>query len=178
MRTITTHTNVYTFDELSDKAKEKAIESLRDINVDYNWWDSRYDDAAMIGLRITGFDLERNRHATGEFNCLGGAIQCAGNIINEHGPLCDTYKLAAQYLKDQETIDKKYPNHEDTDSDDYSEHLESSGLLADEFLHDLLEEYSIMLQDEYEYLMSDDAIIDTINANDYTFTEDGTLYND
>jgi hypothetical protein len=32
------------------------------------------------------------------------------------------------------------------------------------------------IQNEFEYLQSKEAIIETIKANDYDFTEDGKLY--
>ena len=41
MRTV--KIKVYTFDELSEKAKEKAIENRRYWNVEYNWWSHVYD---------------------------------------------------------------------------------------------------------------------------------------
>lgn len=54
MHTITT--TVYTFDELNDKAKEKAREWFREGNLDYEWWDSLYEDAdtcaRLIGIEI------------------------------------------------------------------------------------------------------------------------------
>ena len=40
MKTI--ETVVYDFDELSDEAKQKAINNLSDINVDYGWWEFQY----------------------------------------------------------------------------------------------------------------------------------------
>ena len=56
MRQITE--TVYTFDELSDAAKEKAREWYRgnDGGLDYDWWDSVYDDAAAIG-KLMGIDM-------------------------------------------------------------------------------------------------------------------------
>ena len=45
-----------------------------------------------------------------------------------------------------------------------------------EFLSDLLEDYSIILQRESEYLQSRESIIETIEANEYDFTEDGKIY--
>jgi len=33
-----------------------------------------------------------------------------------------------------------------------------------------------MLQKEYEYETSEEAIVETIKANEYEFTEDGNLY--
>lgn len=38
MRTITTITTAYTFRELSDEAKQKAIQNLWNINDDCEWW--------------------------------------------------------------------------------------------------------------------------------------------
>lgn len=42
MRTI--ETTVYTFDELSDSAKQKALDADRDRDVDHNWWEFTYED--------------------------------------------------------------------------------------------------------------------------------------
>ena len=43
------------------------------------------------------------------------------------------------------------------------------------FLHDLLEDYADILQRECDYLQSEEAIIETIKANEFWFTEDGKL---
>ena len=61
MRTYTTEHTVYKFDELDESTKQAAIEKLWDINVDYEWWEFTYEDAANIGLKITEFDLDRHR---------------------------------------------------------------------------------------------------------------------
>jgi len=52
-------TKLYHFDELSEEAKQKAIEGLSDINTDYEWWESTYEDAENIGLKLTSFGLDR-----------------------------------------------------------------------------------------------------------------------
>ena len=63
-----THTiNTYSFNELSEEAQQKAIENLSDINVNFDWWNFTYEDAKNIGLKITSFDLDRRRHAKGQF---------------------------------------------------------------------------------------------------------------
>ena len=49
--------------------------------------------------------------------------------------------------------------------------------LEAEFLKSILEDYSIILQKEYEYLTSREAVEETIEANDYHFTENGNLFN-
>ena len=170
MRTI--ETKVFTFDELSEDAKQKAIERLRDINVSHNWWEITYDDAKTIGLKITGFNLDRNRHATGEL--ILSACEVAQNIFNEHGETCETFKTATNFMEVWQPIFDEYMNEE-------SEKFESAELedelteLEGEFCQSLLEDYSIMLQNECEFLQEDEAIIETIEANDYEFTEDGKL---
>jgi hypothetical protein len=47
--------------------------------------------------------------------------------------------------------------------------------MESEFEESLIEDYSILLQKEYDYQTSEEAIIETIEANDYEFTEEGEL---
>jgi len=157
--------NIYSFNELSEEAKQKAIEKLSDINVSFDWWKSTYEDAEIIGLKITGFDLDRNRHATGHL--ILSFAETVANILKEHGPKCETYKTAEKYMKQWEPVFSKYMETEEGEG----ELME----IEEDFLKELLEDYSIILQNEYEYLQSDEAIIGTIEANEYEFTEDGKL---
>jgi hypothetical protein len=169
-----THTiTTYSFSELSEQAKETAINKFRDINTDFGWWDFIYEDASEIGLKITGFDLDRYRHATGKFTL--SAVEVAQNILNNHGEQCGTHKLAEKFLSSHGPIFAEYMD-EDSEKYESAETEEELMELEDEFLSDLLEEYSLMLQTEFEYLESDEAIIQTIEANEYEFTENGNIY--
>ena len=56
---------VFKFEELTEEQKENALSKLREINVDHDWWDFTFQDAEEIGLKITSFGLDRNRHAEG-----------------------------------------------------------------------------------------------------------------
>jgi hypothetical protein len=171
MKTI--EVNVYKFAELSDKAKDKAISEFYDTNVNYDWWDSIYDDAATIGLKITGFDLDRSRHANGEFTLAANEV--AQNIFDNHGKTCETFKTAETFMEEWQPIFNNYmdENHEDYESYESEQKMQD---IEDEFLKSLCEDYSIMLQNEYEYLTSEKAIIESIEANDYDFTENGELF--
>jgi hypothetical protein len=164
--------NVYSFSELSEKAKEKVLNEFFDIKTDYDWWSYVYEDAKEIGLKITSFDLERNRHAEGHFKL--SSFEVAQNILNEHGKNCDTYKTAQNFLDEINPILSEYM---DENSENYeSENHEQIMLdMEEEFLNNLLEDYSIILQNEYDYLSSNEAIIETIEANDYEFDIDGNL---
>ena len=170
----TVEVTIYKFNELSEEAKQKALNTLYDINVDYDWWCFTFDDAETIGLKITGFDLDRNRHATGEF--INSAAEVAADIFKNHGEQCETYKTATSFMEEWQPVFNDY-------MDETSEHYESAESedklleLEEDFLNSLLEDYSIILQNESEHLMSEKAIIESIQANDYDFTEDGDLFN-
>lgn len=165
--------NIYSFNELSEEAKQKAIEKFYDINVSHDWWELTYEDAKNIGLKINSFDLERNRHAKGEF--IYSASEVAANILKEHGENCETYKTAENFLKEWQPIFYDYMN-EESENYESSESEEQLLELESNFLESLLEDYSIMLQNECEYLTSEEAIIEAIEGNEYEFTEDGTIY--
>jgi hypothetical protein len=190
MRTI--ETTVFNFDELSAKAQQKAIEKLYDLNVDYSWWESTYDDAENIDLKINGFDLDRGSYVELDFKY--SAKDTAQEILKNHGEMCETYILATEFIKRyeiaealQSIFNEQYENvpmyfeelseqlaeeHLLTSSEKYEEEMEE---LCAEFKKDLEHEYLKMLRDEYEYLTSEEAIKETIEANSYEFDEDGDL---
>ena len=163
-------TKVYPFSELSDDAKQRAIENLSNINVDYNWWESTYEDAERIGLKITAFDLDRNRHANGTFEL--SANEVAANIFSEHGETCETFKTATKFMEEWQPVFSEYLNEE---SEKYESRESEEALmeLEDQFLKSILEDYSIMLENECEHLQSKEAIIETIESNEYEFNEFG-----
>lgn len=171
--------NLYKFDELSDEAKQVALLELAGINVHYDWWQGTYEYASNIHLKITGFNLDRNKHATGYFEPGYTGIDVAQKILSNQGDKTDTYALAAAYIESHNKLVAKYSDGINTEvvteenEYDFDNDLKD---LEDEFLKDMLEEYSCILQREYEYLASEQAIIDTIEANEYDFTEDGKLY--
>jgi len=169
--------NTYKFSELSDEAKQAAIENLYDINVSYDWWENVYYDAKQVGIKITGFDLDRNKHCTGEL--IESMTECCRLIIANHGEICNTAVTAANYLETYDKLVEKYSDGITLDivaEDNTWEFDQEADELEEEFLKDILEDYANMLQDEYEYATSEEAIIETIEANDYDFTQDGKIW--
>ena len=167
MRTETTTRTIYKFDELSDSAKDKALDNCRDYEVENDWWEQVYEDASQVGIKITSFDIDRASYCKGE---IPDTEQTAHNIVDNHGEACDTYKVAAAYLKERdETIDTF---KEDADEDYKDEKLDD---LGEEFTKAILEEYLSILRKEYEYLTSDEAVKEMIEANEYEFTKKGEL---
>lgn len=179
-RTITV--TEYQFDELSDDAKQNALEKLWGLNVDHDWWDYLYEDAARIGLKIEEFDLGRRRSIDGKLT--ESLLGCCKLIRKNHGKACDTFKTAKQYLIEYIEKFKKWLAGEDKDgyehwgNCDWLREFESSDEANDvtgEFGIALLQDYLIMLDKEYDYQTSEEAIIETIQANEYLFTENGVL---
>ena len=170
-------TKVYQFDELTESAKEKAIEELYDINVDFDWWDCTYEDAKTIGLDISGFDLGRSNFCAGDL--IEDIEKVVDLIIENHGKACQTFRDARQYKKDRTELVIKFSDGIDTNTvaedneDDFDDDCDE---LDAEFLKSLLEDYRIILSKEYDYLTSREAIEDTIKANEYDFAEDGKLF--
>lgn len=149
-----THTiTTYTFDELDDHAKEKARQWYREGELDYDWWDSTYEDAERVGLKITAFNLGRGQLCEGELT--GSVNDSVQAILTEHGPACDTYKLAQDY---------------------YQRRHDGQPMDEDEFRERLLGEYYVMLEREYEWLLSDESVDESIAANEYEFTTNGNVY--
>lgn len=153
-------TKVYDFDELNSKAKDRARDWFREVVSGDEWWDSTYEDAKQIGLKITGFDLGRAQECTGEFTTQEGRV--ARKILGEHGKDCETFKTATAYLADVEKLGPiTYLNQAYLDD------------LNAEFLKSILEDYRVILQNEYEYAFSEERIDEGIRANEYTFTAEG-----
>lgn len=171
MRTI--RTKVYQFSELSKAAQQKAIEWGSDLNVNFDWWDFIYEDASTIGLKITGFDIDRASYVNGDFTLSPNEV--AANIFNEHGEDCETYKTAAKFMKEWQPVFSEYmdENSEKYESGDSENELQD---IEDSFLKSLCEDYLKMLRDEYEYQTTEKAIIETIEANEYEFTQDGRRF--
>ena len=175
MQTVTI--NTCKFSELSEQAKKKAIEKFYDININHNWWECTYYDAKTIGLKITSFDLDRHKECNGKLTL--SMSECCRLIMANHGEICETSVTAATYFNRYNELVEKYSDGINTDivadGNEYDFDQEADELEAD-FLKAILEDYANILQNECDYLTSKEAIIETIEANEYDFTEEGKLW--
>ena len=167
MKTVTT--TVYEFQELSEEAQENAIENFLSTNINHEWWEFIYADALCIGVKIKAFDLDRSSYVDAEL--VGTGKDTAEAIIKNHGEKCSTYENAKKYLADLSRLDKKYP----LEYDDY-EYENELKELDKNFLHELCDDYQTALQKEYDYLTSEEQIIESIKLNSYHFTIDGKVF--
>lgn len=86
------HYDVFKFDELGDKAKERARDWYRQHAFDHDWWDSVYEDAKTC-LALAGFDIDRiyfsGFWSQGDGACFEGAWSAKDvNVakLKEHAP--------------------------------------------------------------------------------------------
>ena len=192
MRKVTN--TLYNYDELSDEAKTKARDWWRTYELDYEWWDSVFDDAKTIGA-LMGIEIE-NIYFSG-FSCLGakftgtytyrkGSVQA----VKEYAPQDETLHRIAKELQE---IQKRHfygltANVESSGrySHEYCTEIEVidgdnlyAGKEAEEALSNALRDYMRWiyrrLQEEYWYLQEDEQVEENILANEYEFTEDGEI---
>lgn len=169
---------LYSFDELSEEGKKKALSNLWDLNVDHEWWEYTYEDAERIGLKIMEFDIDRRNYCKGKF--IKNVEEVCELILKEHGENCETYKTAKTFLEDKSKLVTKYSDGINTDqvSEDNEYDFDNDcDELEEEFLKSLCEDYRIILRKEYDYLTSEEQIMESIKSNEYTFTENGELEN-
>lgn len=139
---------VENWSEIPDKVKENIFSKHGDICVDYGWWEFIYDDAESIGLKIKYFDIDGGRISG---YLMYDAFITKKLILANHGKSCDTYQTVKSY---------------DLRRKDFSE---------SEFEHELLQDYLKILRKEYEYLASEEAIVETLQANEYIFDKRGNI---
>ena len=148
---------VYEYKELEAKAKERARNWLLQGH-DFEFeWDCIKDDAKNIGLELTEWDYGRY--------CRGALLldftQVLASIMKDHGEACETFKTAKEYQKKYSKLsEEQILNGEEEE-------------IREDFLKDILEDYRIQADNQYEYIQSEEAIEDAMEANDYEFTKDG-----
>ena len=176
-------TMVYSFSELSEAAQERAINDLRWVNVEFNWWEDTFDTIKTAG-RLIGLEIG-DIHFNPDLYCIFDAhyryVRGASKAVKAEFPQ-DT-KLH-KIDKDLQALQKRHfyslscAITEGRTTNRYScfrfgedYECEDLGDILDDFAHWA----RILLRDEYKYLTSDEAVKEAIEANEYEFTEDGKL---
>ena len=158
-------TKVYPFEELDEQIKEKAIDNYRYISVeDHSWYEWIKEDLISVGIELRSFDIDRGSFA--EIH-LEDFYDTCEKIIDSHGENCETYKIAERYIEEYQDIQYHIKDDEYLD-----EKLDD---LDEEYQKEFSEEVLSMLRFEYEYMTSDEYVIEMFEANEYEFTEEGKL---
>lgn len=167
----------YTFDELSEKAKDKARAWFNEGNL----WDQRYsptfEDAKQAGITIDDFETDAWENVFNmRISLDDGALNTMNYILDNHGEHCDTYKAALDY---QNAIDALPDLPVETAANYREVHsalCEGADAIEGEFIQALEKCYTRMLKQEFEDMRSNDYIDETILANEYWFNEHGERF--
>ena len=173
---------VYSFAELSDDAKDRALNEFRDINVEFNWWEGSYYTIRAAG-KLIGLDIG-DIHFDTYLYCIFDAdyeyARGAAKAIQAEFPRATDLHDVARKLQD---LQKRHfyslscAVREARDMNRYSCFRFGEDYECD--LGDIIDDFArwaqILLRDEYKYLTSDEAVKEAIESNGYEFTEEGKL---
>lgn len=186
-------TTVYTYDELSKEAKQVAVNEHRDINVDHGWWDFVYEDVKTIAA-LMGIDIDNiffsGFWSKGDGACFEGSYAYkAGSVaaVKQHAPLDEELHRIVEGLAAlqrtwfyQITASFKHQGHYNHRycttfylGGTFNEEAEAELI---ELIRDLMYWTYRQLESNYEALTTDEAVAETIKANEYDFTEDGEIF--
>lgn len=184
---------IYKFDELSDEAKERARDKVREERSQYDFWgeerrdsyekaEDLYDQLHNIEGEISGARLyawiENNLSYIWDKRCYYSKHTDGSIKKNWWSYKYDCTKYRMSRIKVANTI----------------EHCPLTGVTYDfDFLAPIMEfmkkpdssttnldlqlpSYEDVYQRDWEWMNSDEYIDEEIEANDYEFTEDGSIY--
>ncbi|MNC28598.1 hypothetical protein D3C75_768140 [compost metagenome] len=194
MRTETV--NVYKFDELSEKAKEKARQWYRQAGESDQWWDGVFEDvrdiAKLMGVEIerigfSGFSCQGDgAHFVGSFKYAPGAAKAvAGYAPKDEAvqriakewqalqaanfyKLTGTVKHSGHYQHENCTVFevKRLDTWASSDVED----------AVEEVMRDFMRYIYRRLEKEYDWLNEDSQVDASILGNEYEFKANGEFY--
>lgn len=187
MRKVTIEKTIVNFDELTEDQKKKVIEKLRDINVKH-FWDEHILGDLTSGLKTLGFKKPEISYSgfgsQGDGASFVGGFDIPKNKNEAQKRLKDfcthngnkNHQEMAQSLMEHEF--SKEDIEEGVEVERGSSRYSHSGTIGsyNEFLKEWARSYSNLIYRELEItyfdLTSDEAIKETILANDYEFDLD------
>lgn len=159
---------VYKFKELSPETQDKIIENYRDINVDYEWW----QDETLLNIpeatwKCIYFDLDRGSYLQFEDLKISRSEEFR-KVLNLPKKLWDMIDYSFYSSRNNNT-EIEFDGEGLSKSDQETLHT------SVEKFSDVVHEALSNLRKQYDYLTSREAIIETLEANDYDFNLDGRI---
>lgn len=205
MQTIITKTTVYDFDELTDEAKEKALDELRTWDL-YGWHDenraSLYEWAKAFGASVADYSYGLWGHSyavvrPGEDPELTG-LRLRTWVINNYGHVLTQPQGFGPYVEQPSgTYRKRRVSRIMVErascpftgycTDDillapvynfvykYNER-EHGGMVWQDLLQECADAWVSACVSDLEYSQSDEYLMEEIEQNEYTFTETGEYH--
>jgi hypothetical protein len=199
MRTI--ETKLYTFDELSEEAKQKAIERERNSEgyMNYDWYSFTYEDyydkltkMGFIEPRIyfSGF-WSQGDGAMFEYSGFDDALRLEFIETLGLSPMRKRWLLDCSYISGS---GKQRGHYYHSGCCSHNIYFESDRSLPSNFedwvrsfdgafedfiidkYNDICHEIYRSLENEYDHLTSDEVIAEHLRINEYEFTEEGKFH--
>lgn len=174
MQTITRQYNIYTFDELSQEAKDKARQAWNENN-DFPFLqdDLReyiHEELKELGFEVEGISTTENPSIVPLYSLSysqGDGLMFEGTVSDKKGNRY-TIKHSGHYYHERSTEITGYnKKDEEIDTKDFEENIYIP----------LCKRIAERGYAEIEYQESEENFSETCDANEYTFLEDGTMFN-
>lgn len=157
MRTI--ETTVFVFDELPERAKERAIEKMREIT-EYPWFTECKDSLRAFcdefGVKVTDYCLSNDYRAS---------VSTDATAKHFRGVKLSSFDREAMPTGFCFDCDLRYTFYDEFKRTGDANHAFETAIEA----------FVSTVAKGIDYCFSDEAIIECIGANDYEFTEEGKL---
>lgn len=186
------------FHELNDKQKVKALDKFRDINVDHDNWNDSVKEEHTSALTTIGFECVDSQYS-GFCSQGDGASFSATNVnletflrsqkrwslyrvlhklIKELVVTASVSRSGSRYSHSNTTKAELYTYWEDNLTIAQKEKYDELESELDEFITTAGDNYYRALEEEYDYLTSDNVVQETIEANEYDFevTDNSVTY--
>ncbi len=180
----------YGIEELEGRAKENALDWLRE-GLDYEWYDFVFEDAkkcaSILGIEINNIYFS-GFYSQGDGACFNGRFSYAKGwkkALKAYAPMdTELLRIGQELQKIQKpfmyglsgTIDcnDRYKSTKAVFhwSDNTPESIESD---LSQVFTDFASWIFSQLRTEYEWLTSEEQLIETANANDYAFDSEGRI---
>lgn len=192
--------NVYNWDELPEEAKQKALEKYRYMEVEYNdWyefildeWKDKLDKIGFTNAKIyfSGFfsqgdgavfesDIREEKLCLSLMTCNNdiGALKAEKALKLLEPGLWDCHITRTNHQYNHELCCKLYLNqyHYAKNTKYWDEFFEGFEVDLEDLRKDLCHAIYKDLETEYDYLVSDEYLIDMFINNEYEFTENDII---
>jgi len=182
---------VFKFEELKPEIQEKVLDNFRNSEnyLNYEWYEYFFENfkedlnKISVDFESLNFDLYRNEISFSNINILDDE-KFINSFMNNDDKIFNSLNEKNEIsfsvgISENGYVSLDYDTEEDLTEEDYNQlklKIEELEAQATEFLRDKLKQYLNQLHKEYEYLLSDEAIKDTIDINEYEFEENGEQF--
>ena len=190
MRTETLH--IYKYEELNDCAKANARAWFRNSDDDNYWAECAIDDAKEVAA-LMGWEIDKVYYSgfwsQGDGACFKGTLgyhaNCA-NLVRAYAPqdgelnrIASAWEKLQQWNENLLVVEVKHRGHyyhEMCTEFEFNSGSSMEETKAKPIARSFMRWIYKRLEEAYEYSVSDEAVEETILANEYEFTVDGKIY--